>query len=227
MIRINMICEGETEASFARNLLAPAFAYKHIAVLPTRIGLSGRKGGNVTFDRLSRDVRNLLLSDRNAYCTTFFDFYGLEARFPGKSEARDYPNPSDKHLEICEKLGEMLSRHIDVAPMQRFIPYVQMCEFEGLLFSDPAALASAIGVSEMENSFFEIRAVGNTPEHINDDSHTAPSKRIIDLFDGYALQKPPLARRAAEEIGLPTIRQQCPLFNAWLDRLERLPQLPA
>ena len=115
-----------------------------------------------------------------------------------------------------------------MAPMQRFIPYVQMYEFEGLLFSDPAALASAIGVSEMREQFLcKSEQIGNTPEHINDDSHTAPSKRIIDLFDGYALQKPLLARRAAEEIGLPTIRQQCPLFDAWLDRLERLPQLPA
>ena len=111
--------------------------------------------------------------------------------------------------------------------MQRFIPYVQMYEFEGLLFSDPAALARSIGKAKLENRFFEIRADGNTPEHINDDSHTAPSKRIIHLVDGYALQKPLLARRAAEEIGLPRIRQECPLFNAWLAKLETLPPLPA
>ena len=222
MIRVNIICEGETEASFARNLLAPSFGYKNIAILPTRIGQSGRKGGNVTFDRLYRNVRNLLLSDRGAYCTTFFDYYGLATSFPGKSEARNSPIVSDKHTVICANVQEMLSRHIDEAPMQRFIPYVQMYEFEGLLFSDPAALARSIGKAELEHRFFQIRADGETPEHINDDSHTAPSKRIIGLVDGYALQKPLLARRAAEEIGLPKIRQECPLFDAWLSKLERL-----
>lgn len=227
MIRINMICEGETEASFARSLLTPSFGYKNIAILPTRIGVSGRKGGNVTFDRLYRNVRNLLLSDRSAYCTTFFDFYGLTARFPGRSEARTHAILSDKHAVICANLKEMLSRHIDDDPMQRFIPYVQMYEFEGLLFSNPAALARSIGRADLENRFVEIRADGETPEHINDDSRTAPSKRIIQLVDGYALQKPLLARRAALEIGLPKIRQQCHLFSAWLATLEALPPLPA
>lgn len=33
--------------------------------------------------------------------------------------------------------------------MRRFIPYVQMHEFEGLLFSDPSQLAAALGEQDL------------------------------------------------------------------------------
>jgi hypothetical protein len=50
---------------------------------------------------------------------------------------------------------------------------------------------------------------------------TAPSKRIANLFTGY--EKPLFGALAAMEIGLETIRQECPHFNDWLNRLETLP----
>ena len=54
-----------------------------------------------------------------------------------------------------------------------------------------------------------------------------PSKRIITLYPGYERQKPLIGILAALEIDLPKIRQECPLFDAWLSKLENLPALSA
>ena len=84
MIRVHIICEGQTEAIFVQELLMSHFSCRKIFL---KAILIGNTGGNVTFDRLRQDVEKLLLSDRSSYCTTFFDFYGLPTDFPGKSES--------------------------------------------------------------------------------------------------------------------------------------------
>ena len=109
--------------------------------------------------------------------------------------------------------------------MRRFIPYVQMHEFEALLFSAPGQLASEVGRPDLEQHFQAIRDAFATPEHIDDSPHTAPSKRIKQVFPRY--RKVQMGLRAAGVMGLHKIRKECPLFSAWLARLESLPPLPA
>jgi hypothetical protein len=58
------------------------------------------------------------------------------------------------------------------------------------------------------------------PEDINDHPKTAPSKRIVAAMRGY--QKTFHGPLIACEIGLSAIRQNCPHFDAWLQKLERL-----
>ena len=69
--------------------------------------------------------------------------------------------------------------------MRRFIPYVQMYEFEGLLFSDTLALAKGVNQGRLVDRFKIIRDQFDTPEEINDSPETAPSKRILNLFPEY------------------------------------------
>ncbi|MFC3120756.1 DUF4276 family protein [Agaribacter flavus] len=59
-----------------------------------------------------------------------------------------------------------------------------------------------------------------TPEHINDSPQTAPSKPIKTMMPSYdkVLHGPMIAG----DIGLETIRQQCPHFNHWLKHVEPL-----
>lgn len=99
---------------------------------------------------------------------------------------------------------------------EEFVKY----EFEGLLFSEPAQLASSIGKPNLEADFGEIRSQFSTPEWINDSPQTAPSKRIQRLFEGYDKPEHPLL--AVLEIGLETIRRECLLFDVWIKRLETL-----
>ncbi len=82
----------------------------------------------------------------------------------------------------------------------RFVPFVVMHEFEGLLFSDCASFGRGIGRPNLEQSLREIRESFETPEHINDSPDTAPSKRVQNLLPGY--EKPFLGVLAVLEIGL-------------------------
>lgn len=84
MIRVHVICEGQTEEMFVNELLVPFFQAMSIQLIPALVGKPGHKGGNFKFERLRADVQNRLLGDATAYCTTFFGFYGLPESFPGK-----------------------------------------------------------------------------------------------------------------------------------------------
>ncbi|WP_081436174.1 DUF4276 family protein [Magnetococcus marinus] len=63
-----------------------------------------------------------------------------------------------------------------------------------------------------------------SPEHINDSPATAPSKRIQTICKSY--DKVVHGTLIALDIGLESIRQHCPLFDAWIKRLEGLNAAP-
>ena len=94
-----------------------------------------------------------------------------------------------------------------------------MHEFEGLLFSDCAAFARGIGQPQIEIHLKAIRNQFATPEDIDDSPLTAPSKRVEAIISGYT--KPLFGVLAALEIGLDKIREACPHFRAWLEKLEK------
>ena len=227
MIRLYIICEGQTEEGFVNNLLFHHFISRNIQPIPIVIGERGHKGGNVSFPRLRRNVRNSLRQENACYCTTLFDYYGLPPDFPGKSESKTKRVLSDIAEAFSASFENSLKAEIGENSMRRFIPYVQMHEFEALLFSDPERMASGFIKPYLHADFERIRNQFPTPEHINDSPNTAPSKRIIRFFPGYELQKPLYGTLAALEIGLPKIRQECPLFDDWLTQLENLQPLSA
>jgi len=222
---VYIICEGPTEVRFVKNVLAPNLGNRQLFLHPVTIGGQRSKGGNVTFDRLYMNVRRQLYNNRQSYCSTLVDFYGLDSDFPGVKLASTRSSLNAKADAVVDGLlGELRSR-VDPDPLLRFIPYVQMHEFEALLFSGPSAFAAAVGQAETSSEFATIRADFETPEHIDDNPDSAPSKQILKLIPGY--EKPLMGEIAAKAIGLPKIRQECPLFNAWLAKLETLPPLPA
>lgn len=121
-------------------------------------------------------------------------------RFPEKARTIEEALRED----ICIEMGE------DFDP-RRFVPYVMMHEFEGLLFSDPERLGEGIGRPGLTPAFEAIRKQFSTPEEINDSPQTAPSKRILSLVPEY--EKPLMGTLAVLEIGLDTIRQECPTIS--------------
>ena len=220
MTNVYIICEGPTEVRFIKNVLAPSLGNQRIFLHPVTIGSQRSKGGNVTFDRLYMNVRRQLYNNRQSYCSTLVDFYGLDSDFPGVELASTRSSLRAKADAVVDGLLAALSETIDRDPLLRFIPYVQMHEFEALMFSDPATFADAIGRPDLDNDFAEIRRLFETPEHIDDSPVAAPSKRILDLYPQY--EKPLMGESVARAIGLPKIRAECPLFDAWLGKLERL-----
>ena len=225
MTTVYVICEGPTEVRFVKNILAPYLGSRRVFLHPVTIGSVRTKGGNVTFDRVFRSVRRQLYNNRQAYCSTLLDYYGLDSEFPGIELASTQLNLNSKATAVVDALVEALSGIIGRDSMLRFVPYIQMHEYEALLFSDPVVFADSIGQPSLRADFVAIRQQFETPEHIDNSPVTAPSKRIQALNPAY--EKPLMGETAAKAIGLPQIRQQCPIFNDWLTTLEKLPPIPA
>ena len=76
---------------------------------------------------------------------------------------------------------------------------------------------------QLAGQFQEIRDTFPTPEDINDDPLTAPSKRILAAYPQYS--KILHGTVAARAIGVAAMRQECPHFRNWLDRLAGLQPL--
>ena len=217
MKRLFIVCEGQTEEQFVRDMLAPHLTGHGLAVTAPLIGHPGHKGGNVTWDRLAGDLRRLLRGDSGAVATTLIDFYGIASDFPGVSQAKRLFATAAKANAVQTAMATAAQAALDVGP-DRFLPYIQMHEFEGLLLSDPDGFANGIGEPSLAAPLHAIRTAFDSPEDINHGSDTAPSKRIARLKAGY--DKPLHGVLAARRIGLPQMRTSCPLFDAWISRLE-------
>ena len=105
----------------------------------------------------------------------------------------------------------------------RVIPYVQRHEFEGLLFSNVACFRGVpdLFVDEVKlNRLHAIRHQFESPEDINDNVNTAPSKRLLALMPNYS--KPLHGPLIGEDIGIDAIRAECPRFDNWVGQLSQL-----
>jgi len=68
----------------------------------------------------------------------------------------------------------------------------------------------------------EMSKTYSSPELINDGAETSPSKRIIREIPAYENLKSTAGPAVAQKIGLITIRQKCPHFDQWIQKLESL-----
>jgi hypothetical protein len=224
-IEIYIIVEGQTEQTFVRDVLAPQMANQGIYLYPALIGKLGHKGGNIRFDRVKQDIGHFLKQRHDTYISTMFDYFRIDSRWPGKKEV-DQKIQNGATLTAFDK-AELLetSTYQNIVkmfskchPENRFIPYIEMHEFEALLFSDVNILAekSKIEVLHLQKI---IEAYKN-PEEINDDPVKSPAKRLKTLNHTY--QKVVMGKVIAEAIGIPCIRKKCAHFNNWLTKLEKL-----
>ena len=218
-VTVYIIVEGQTEQTFVREVLAPEMGYKDIFLHPARIGKPGHKGGDIRFERARGDIGRFLKQRSNTYISTMFDYFRLESNWPGNVNIQGSPTAINKAEKIEEatfvKIKELFPDHNVEG---RFVPYIEMHEFEALLFSEASILANKIGVSpaEIEDILHEYRE----PEEINDGADTSPSKRLISLNNSY--RKVAMGKTISEAIGIPNIREKCPHFDKWLTRLEQL-----
>jgi hypothetical protein len=219
MARLLVHVEGQTEESFVnevlRNHLVASGYYSVEARIVGNARLRGQRGGIRAWASVKREIVNRLRSDRTCVATTMVDYYGLPETWLGRDRSKNLRSVEEKAAcvedAVRDDMGTELGR-------QRFVPFILMHEFEGLLFSDCAAFSRGIGRPDLEGGLLAIREKFATPEEINDSTETAPSKRIKNLLPGY--EKPLLGVNAALKIGLPRIREECPHFNGWLKQLE-------
>ena len=223
MIRLHVTAEGQTERSFAKKVLGPHLAERGVyvdarCILTSRDRRAAReyRGGLVSYEKAERDIRTWLREDAHDECrfTTKFDLYALPNDFPGYAEAGRASDPYER-VRILER---SMARNIDD---RRFIPYIQLHEFEALILADPRKLDWEYLDHDAAIDAL-ISMVGNqNPERINDGPTTAPSKRILEVIPEY--DKVTSGVAVAEKIGIPALRAKCRHFDEWVSGLEQLP----
>jgi len=157
----------------------------------------------VSYAKIKPQINRKCLEDRSAFVTTMFDLYGLPNDFPVSSFLPKTSDPFQKAEYLEREMGEDIGH-------KNFIPNLLVHEFEGILYSNPQAFSAWFGESVVPILQGDRNAFPS-PEHINDNPLTAPSKRIRNCCDGY--DKPLHGSLLAIDIGLDSIRQQCQHFN--------------
>ena len=223
MTRILVHVEGQTEENFVNAVLAPHLSSVGYTSVSARLLGNARqrsqRGGIRPWGSVRTDILNHLKVDQTTLVTTMVDYYGLPGTWPGRTQSGLQKTPLARAAEVEQAILEDIASSLSGAfDRRRFVPYVVMHEFEGLLFSDPPGFARGIGRLDLSPELQAIRSEFSTPEEINDSSETAPSKRIKDLYRGY--QKPLMGVLGVQEIGLNAIRKECPLFSKWIENLE-------
>lgn len=221
---LQLFAEGSTEAAFASAVLIPHLAKFDVWLNKPVLVANARKkgitlrGGGRHFAPMQNDIVRRLKEDRrdDVYFTTMIDLYALHSDFPRRSEAEKLRFDPYQRVESLEAAWK--EETLD----SRFIPFIQLHEFETYLFADVSRLAEfechSTAIVVLQNVANSV----TSPERIDDGQHTAPSKRIIAQFPDYKNQKTTIGPQMAEMIGLPAIRAKCPHFDAWVSRLERL-----
>ena len=100
-------------------------------------------------------------------------------------------------------------------PDERFIPYIQKHEFEAVLFSSNIGFERYF--EEIAKETQKIIDQYPNPEDINDQPHTAPSKRLLSLNPSY--NKVNDGNIIALEIGIETMLEKCPRFKNWIETI--------
>ncbi len=223
MTRVHIVVEGQTEEAFVNDVLAPELWPADVYPTAILLGPPRHRGGRVSFDRVVEHLARLLGRDAGASCTTLLDFYGCGVGFPPvPSGTPGAVAATSMERAVHARLSaDLPDQRLDV----RCFPYFQLHEFEALLFSDPVAFARGIYRQDLDSHFAAVRGAFPTPEDINDDPSTAPSKRVIAADPGY--QKVLAGTLAALSVGLPAMRRECPRFDAWVGRLLALAGGPA
>lgn len=216
MSSVKILVEGPTEILFVKDVLKPHFDERGISVRPF---LFQDGGGIPKYPKSQKQILNTIRADRYCFCTILVDFYGLPKDWLGRKDADSRKTYLEKaaiveealFADICLQLGSSFNR-------SRFIPYVQMHEFEALLFSDISVLAGTNLRISMQLAC--ILGSFSCPEEINDNYDTCPSRRIKRHIENYVKTVDGII--AARKIGLERMRQECPHFNEWITKLENV-----
>lgn len=208
--RLYIVVEGQTEEEFVKDLMSPYFQEIGIYVFPVIIHTSkGHKGGFVNYEHLKNDLSKLLKSQgQDVVVTMFVDFFRCP-ELPEKNIWSIIPN----HLTRVIAMEDAIKRDISD---WRFVPYIQLHEFEALLFSADCGFKKYFDIKES----LELQGISDAyenPEDINSSPEGAPSKRILRIVPDY--DKVMYGNIIALEIGINAILEKCPRFKAWVELL--------
>jgi hypothetical protein len=223
-IRLNVTAEGQTEMEFAKNTLSDYFAPLGIFVDARCVATSKNKnktfrGGLLSYAKAKKDIINWIKEEKSGepFFTTMFDLYALPDDFPQYETSLRIGEPYQR-VEFLEKaLYEDISYH-------KFIPYIQLHEFEALLLANPDLflLEYLDAHAAVEALKIIVQQHDNNPEKVNTGRETAPSKRIITHIPAYDGNKVTVGAVLAGIEGIDVQRKRCKHFDDWINKIVQL-----
>lgn len=225
---LNLLCEGQTEDKFVKEVLRP-YMKGYGIVVKSRLLVTSRKknanGGMISYKQAKNDLSLWMkeVAHRNSethYFTTMFDMYALPDDFPGVIQNK---TTGDAYLAV-KSIENAFATDID---SHRFIPYIQLHEFEALLFCDIEKLSSDYPKckKEIESLAEVLHSYQDNPELIDNSPITAPSKRIIKAIEGsrqYRYNKPSTGASVTKAIGMEQLMTRCRHFGEWVKKLQSI-----
>lgn len=224
---IHILCEGQTEQGFVKEVLQPYLKERGVdAVKGILISTNKKKnalGGMSTYNHAETDLYLLRQTykdgeyERHIF-TTMFDLYALPSDFPSYAETKSIADPYKRVAALETSFAASVSD-------KRFIPYIQLHEFEALLFCGIGYLPKYYPGCDKrcKQLAIDLQTIGN-PELINNSPETAPSKRIIKAVEGekkkqYSYNKPKTGKDVTKDIGIDKLRAECKHFDEWIEKL--------
>ena len=143
MVRLYLFAEGRTEQTFADTVLKPHLAkygvFMHGPVLIAHAHKKHRthRGGGRNFRAMQNDIDRFRKQDsaKDVFFTSMIDLYALHKEFPRAGEAERYRNAPYRRVEVLEESWAKETND------PRFIPHIQLHEYEAYLFSDISILS--------------------------------------------------------------------------------------
>ena len=217
MKRLVFIVEGETEEAFVNSILRPYFQSFGLYNPIQCFKIKHTQGGMHKYSYVRSDVLNTIY-ETDVIVTTMFDLYALPHSFPGYEDSLSIANHKDRVEFLETKMKEDLEIH-QSQPFNNYIPYIQLHEFEALVFSSANSFEALFEDNEMDyKGIKEVISTFSNPEDINDSPETAPSKRMQKLIPGY--NKVTYGISLIEYTGIDTILRKCPHFREWVEKLK-------
>lgn len=222
MKNLYVIVEGETEVAFVERILIPYFnqrgIYNHIQAIPMEV-----KGGGHGFNNIEHFKNTIkpLIFKQNIIISTLIDHYGInsEKKLPNYENCIKQLAPEDR-IRCMEDalLAEVKSIKDDCS---HFIPNILRHEMETLFFAD-VENGFALEDDGIQKEVAAICAQYPNIEDINNSPKTAPSKRLIEIYEKYGKKYKKITDGVdtiAEYTGIEKMLEKSPRFKNWVENL--------
>jgi hypothetical protein len=215
-MHVYAVVEGSSEERFLK-FVAEHLANRGIWLIPMQVQRGGGvRGGGSSWQPWHRHITTLLEQHKghDVRTTTMLDLYAIPRDTPGWAPPGSASGPQRADAMLQAIAGQIQD--------WRFLPYIQVYEFETLLFVDLDVLARQAPdiVDPKRLTALKEATKRLAPEEVNDSPMTAPSKRIGACATGF--RKTIHGLDAVKSIGLARLRAACPRFAAWMTQLEQL-----
>lgn len=217
MKRLVIIVEGETEESFVNNILCPYFCSKGLYNTIQYFKTKHSHGGISKYSYIKKDILNTIY-EKDVVVSMMIDFYRLPLDFPGFSDLK----ATQTHKEQASLLETEIKKDLEDTQKHQFdnfIPYIQLHEFEALVFASIKGIDILFEREEMDyKGLMNVIEEHPNPEEINNHPATALSMRLKKLIPGY--NKVLHGIEIIKTMGMPELLEKCPRFKTWVESME-------